>query len=248
MFSLAGKVALVTGGSRGIGRATAEVLAEQGAHVVLTYVGNEAAAAETVAAIGSASGKAEAVRLDTSDAEGSERTIAELAKRLGRLDVLVSNAGISIDALLLRLKDDDFERVLSVNLKGAVACARAAIKVMMRAKTGRIVFVSSVVGEMGNAGQTAYAASKAALLGVTKSLAREYATRGITVNAVTPGYVDTDMTTNLSPEVREKMLIGVPLGRTATAREIAAAVAYLASDEASYVTGHALRVNGGMYM
>jgi 3-oxoacyl-[acyl-carrier protein] reductase len=248
MFSLAGKVALVTGGSRGIGRATAEVLAEQGAHVVLTYVGNEAAAAETVAAIGRASGKAEAVRLDTGDAEGSERTIAEIAKRLGRLDALVSNAGISIDALLLRLKDDDFERVLSVNLKGAVACARAAIKVMMRAKTGRVVFVSSVVGEMGNAGQTAYAASKAALLGVTKSLAREYATRGITVNAVTPGYVDTDMTTNLSPEVREKMLLGVPLGRTATAREIAAAIAYLASDEASYVTGHTLRVNGGMYM
>jgi 3-oxoacyl-[acyl-carrier protein] reductase len=248
MFSLAGKVALVTGGSRGIGRATAEVLAEQGAHVVLTYVGNEAAAAETVAAIERASGKAEAVRLDTADAEGSERTIAEVAKRLGRLDALVSNAGISIDALLLRLKDDDFERVLSVNLKGAVACARAAIKVMMRAKTGRVVFVSSVVGEMGNAGQTAYAASKAALLGVTKSLAREYATRGITVNAVTPGYVDTDMTTNLTPELREKMLLGVPLGRTATAREIAAAIAYLASDEASYVTGHALRVNGGMYM
>ena len=237
MFSLAGKIALVTGGSRGIGRATAEVLAEQGAHVVLTYVGNEAAAAETVAAIERASGKAEAVRLDTGDAEGSERIIAEVAKRLGRLD-----------ALLLRLKDDDFERVLSVNLKGAVACARAAIKVMMRAKTGRVVFVSSVVGEMGNAGQTAYAASKAALLGVTKSLAREYATRGITVNAVTPGYVDTDMTTNLTPELREKMLLGVPLGRTATAREIGAAVAYLASDEASYVTGHALRVNGGMYM
>ena len=140
------------------------------------------------------------------------------------------------------------DRVLSVNLKGAVACARAAIKVMMRAKTGRIVFVSSVVGEMGNAGQTAYAASKAALLGVTKSLAREYASRGITVNAVTPGFIDTDMTSNLSPEVREKMLLGVPLGRTATAREIAAAVAYLASDEASYVTGQALRVNGGMYM
>jgi len=248
MFSLAGKVALVTGGSRGIGRATAEVLAEQGAHVVLTYVGNEAAAGEAVAAVERASGKAEAVRLDAADSEGSERTIAEVAKRLGRLDALICNAGISIDALVLRLKDEDFERVLSVNLKGAVACSRAAIKVMMRAKTGRIVFVSSVVGEMGNAGQTAYAASKAALLGVMKSLAREYATRGITVNAVTPGYVDTDMTSALTPELREKMLVGVPLGRTATAREVAAAVAYLTSDEASYVTGHALRVNGGMYM
>jgi 3-oxoacyl-[acyl-carrier protein] reductase len=248
MFDLAGKVALITGGSRGIGRATAEVLARQGAHVVLTYVGNEAAALEAVASIERASGKAEAVRLDTSDSEGAERTIADVAKRVGRLDVLVCNAGISIDALVLRLKDDDFERVLSVNLKGAVACARAAIKVMMRAKAGRIVFLSSVVGEMGNAGQTAYAASKAALLGVTKSLAREYATRGITVNAVTPGYVDTDMTSALTPELREKMLAGVPLGRTATAHEIAAAVAYLVSDEAAYVTGHALRVNGGMYM
>jgi 3-oxoacyl-[acyl-carrier protein] reductase len=248
MFSLSGKVALVTGGSRGIGRATAEVLAELGAHVALTYVGNETAAAEAVAAIEQSSGKAEALRLDTSDAEACERSIAEVAKRLGRLDVLVCNAGISIDALVLRLKDEDFERVLSVNLKGAVACARAAIKVMMRAKAGRIVFVSSVVGEMGNPGQTAYAASKAALLGVTKSLAREYASRGITVNAVTPGYVDTDMTSGLTPEVREKMLLGVPLGRTATVREVAAAVAYLASDEASYVTGHALRVNGGMYM
>jgi 3-oxoacyl-[acyl-carrier protein] reductase len=248
MFSLSGKVALVTGGSRGIGRATAEVLAELGAHVVLTYVGNEAAAGEAVAAIERASGKAEALRLDTSDAEACERTISEVSKRLGRLDALVCNAGISIDALVLRLKDEDFEKVLAVNLKGAVACARTGIKVMLRAKAGRIVFVSSVVGEMGNAGQTAYAASKAALLGVTKSLAREYATRGITVNAVTPGYTDTDMTINLTPEVREKMLAQVPMGRTATAREVAAAVAYLASDEAAYVTGHALRVNGGMYM
>jgi 3-oxoacyl-[acyl-carrier protein] reductase len=249
MFDLSGKVALVTGGSRGIGRATAEVLAERGAHVVLTYVGNEAAAAETVATIEKkASGRAEAVRLDTADGEACERTVSEVSKRLGRLDVLVCNAGISIDALVLRLKDEDFEKVLGVNLKGSVACARAAVKVMMRARAGRIVFVSSVVGEMGNAGQTAYAASKAALLGVMKSLAREYATRSITVNAVTPGYVDTDMTSNLTPEVREKMLATVPMGRTATAREVAAAVAYLASDEAAYVTGHALRVNGGMYM
>ena len=248
MFSLSGKVALVTGGSRGIGRATAEVLAELGAHVVLTYVGNEAAAADAVGAIERASGKAEAVRLDTADSAACERTVSEVSKRLGRLDVLVCNAGISIDALVLRLKDEDFDKVLGVNLKGAVACARAGIKVMMRARNGRVVFVSSVVGEMGNAGQTAYAASKAALLGVTKSLAREYATRGITVNAVTPGYVDTDMTSNLTPEVREKMLSQVPMGRTATAREVAAAVAYLASEEAAYVTGHALRVNGGMYM
>lgn len=248
MFDLSGKVAFVTGGSRGIGRATAEALAELGAHVVLTYVGNEASARETVDAIVGKGNKAEALRLDVGDGAAAEALIAETAKRLGRLDILVANAGISVDALLLRLKEDDFDRVLGVNLKGAVACARAAIKVMMRAKTGRVIFVSSVVGEMGNVGQTAYAASKAALLGVAKSLAREYASRGITVNAVTPGYVDTDMTTGMTGEAREKTVAGIPLGRTGTAREIATAVAYLASDEAAYVTGHALRVNGGMYM
>jgi 3-oxoacyl-[acyl-carrier protein] reductase len=174
--------------------------------------------------------------------------VADVAKRAGRLDVMVANAGVSIDGLAPRLKDDDFDRTLAVNLKGAVACSRAAIKVMMRAKTGRIVLLSSVVGEMGNVGQTAYAASKAALLGVAKSLAREYASRGITVNAVAPGYVDTDMTSGLTGELRDKMLTTVPLGRTGTAREVAAAIAYLASDEAAYVTGQTLRVNGGMYM
>ena len=248
MFDLSGKVAFVTGGSRGIGRATAEALAELGAHVVLTYVGNEASARETVDSILGKGKKAEALRLDVGDGAAAEALIAETAKRLGRLDILVANAGISVDALLLRLKDDDFDRVLGVNLKGAVACSRAAIKVMMRAKTGRVIFVSSVVGEMGNVGQTAYAASKAALLGVTKSLAREYASRGITVNAVTPGYVDTDMTTAMTGEAREKTVAGIPLGRTGTAREIATAIAYLASDEAAYVTGQTLRVNGGMYM
>jgi len=248
MFDLSGKVAFVTGGSRGIGRATAETLAELGAHVVLTYVGNEASARETVAAILGKGHKAEAVRLDVADGPAAEAAIADAAKRLGRLDILVANAGISVDALLLRMKDDDFDRVLGVNLKGAIACSRAAIKVMMRAKTGRVIFVSSVVGEMGNVGQTAYAASKAALLGVAKSLAREYASRGITVNAVTPGYIDTDMTTAMTGEARERTVAGIPLGRTGTAREIATAIAYLASNEAAYVTGQTLRVNGGMYM
>jgi 3-oxoacyl-[acyl-carrier protein] reductase len=248
MFDLSGKVAFVTGGSRGIGRATAEALAEQGAHVVLTYVGNEAQAREAVESIVGAGRKAEAVRVDVGDGAAAEQAIADAAKRLGRLDVLVANAGIAIDGLLLRLKEDDFDKILNVNVKGAVSCARAAIKVMMRAKTGRVIFLSSVVGEMGNAGQTAYAASKAALLGVTKSLAKEYASRGITVNAVTPGYVDTDMTSVMTGEAREKTVAGIPLGRTGTAREIATAIAYLASDEAAYVTGQALRVNGGMYM
>lgn len=248
MFDLSGKVALVTGGSRGIGRAAVLALAERGAHVVVNYVSNEGAARETVSAVEKAGGKAELLQFDVANGEAAEKAIAEAAKRLGRLDILVNSAGIAIDGLLLRLKDEDFDKILAINVKGAVACSRAAIRTMMRAKTGRIIFLSSVVGEMGNAGQTAYAASKAALLGVTRSLAREYASRGITVNAITPGFIDTDMTSNLTDEQKTAMLTAVPLGRTGTAHEIAAAVAYLASDEAGYVTGQALRVNGGMYM
>lgn len=248
MFDLNGKVAVVTGGSRGIGRAIAEALGSHGAHVVVGYASGEAAAAETVQSITQAGGKAEALRIDVSDTAEAERVVGEVAKRLGRLDILVANAGISVDGLLLRLKDEDFDRILAVNLKGAIATARAAIKPMMRSRSGRIVFVSSVVGETGNVGQTAYAASKAALLGAAKSIAREYASRGITVNAVTPGFVDTDMTRALTDEQRAAIAASIPLGRTGTPREVAAAVLFLASDEASYVTGQALRVNGGMYM
>lgn len=248
MFDLNGKVCLVTGGSRGIGRACAEALAGRGAHVVIGYAGNEAAAREAAAACEAAGGKAELLQIDVSQSAAAEAAVADVAKRLGRLDVLVLSAGISIDGLLLRLKDEDFERTLAVNLKGAVACARGALKPMMRAKGGRIIFLSSVVGETGNVGQTAYAASKAALLGVTKSIAREYASRNITVNAVTPGFIDTDMTRGLPDEAKTAMLSGVPLGRPGTSAEVAAAVVFLASDEAAYVTGHTLRVNGGMYM
>lgn len=246
MFDLTGKVAIVTGGSRGIGRATAEALAEAGAHVVVNYARSEAEAAEVVAGITSRGGKAEAVRFDVAVSSEAEAAITEIAKRLGRLDVLVANAGISIDGLLVQLKDETLTKVFDVNVRGAIACARAAMKVMMRARTGRIVFVSSVVGETGNAGQTAYAASKAALLGVAKSLAKEYGKRGVTVNAVTPGYVETDMTKDLPAAAKEAMLAAVPLGRAATAREIAAPIVFLASDEAAYVTGAVLRVNGGM--
>lgn len=248
MFDLNGKVCLVTGGSRGIGRACAQALAARGAHVVIGYAGNETAAREAAAACEAAGGRAELCQFDVSQTAAAEAAVAEVAKRLGRLDVLVLSAGISLDGLLLRLKDDDFDRTLAVNLKGAVACARGALKPMMRAKGGRIIFVSSVVGEMGNVGQTAYAASKAALLGVAKSLAREYASRNITVNAVTPGFIETDMTRDLPDEAKTAMLSAVPLGRPGTAAEVAAAVVFLASDEAGYVTGHALRVNGGMYM
>jgi 3-oxoacyl-[acyl-carrier protein] reductase len=248
MFDLSGKVAIVTGGSRGIGRSIATNLAAAGAHVVLGYAQGEAAAQSAVEAIHAAGGRAEAARLDVTDTAATERSIQELAKRLGRLDILVANAGIAIDGLLLRLTDEDFEKTLAVNLKGAVASSRAAIKVMMRAKTGRVIFISSIVGEMGNAGQTAYAASKAALIGVAKSIAREYASRNITVNAITPGFIDTDMTANLTEQQRAQISASIPLGRTGTAAEVAAAAVFLASDEAGYITGQTLRVNGGMYM
>jgi 3-oxoacyl-[acyl-carrier protein] reductase len=246
MFDLSGKVALVTGGSRGIGRATAEALAEQGAHVVVNYARGEAEAAAVVEGIIARGGKAEALGFDVTDSATTEAAISAVAKRLGRLDVLVANAGISIDGLLVQMKDETLDRVFAVNVRGALASARAAIKVMMRAKKGRVIFVSSVVGEMGNAGQVAYAASKAAVIGATKSLAREYAKRNITVNAVTPGWIETDMTRDFTPAQKEAMVGSVPLSRSGTAREAAAPIVFLASDEAAYVTGAVLRVNGGM--
>ena len=214
----------------------------------MTYVRDAEAAQRTVQSIEAAGGRAEAEKLDVASFASSEATVAALAKRLGGLDILVANAGIAVDSLLLRLKETDLDAIMNVNLKGALACAQAAIKPMMRARSGRIIFVSSVVGQMGNAGQVAYAASKAALIGAAKSLAREYASRNITVNALAPGYVDTDMTANLDPALRQAMLATVPLGRTATAAEIGAAIAFLASEEAGYITGQVLAVNGGMYM
>lgn len=248
MFDLSGKVALVTGGSRGIGAATSRALAAQGAHVVVGYVRGKEAAEKTLAEIVEAGGRGETLQIDAADFSGSENTVAELSKRLGRLDILVVSAGISIDGLMMRLKEEDLQQTLAVNLGGALAAAKGALKTMMRAKTGRVIFLSSVVGEAGNAGQTAYAASKAGRLGITKSLAKEYASRNITVNAVTPGYIATDMTAALSDEQRAAMLTGVPLKRPGDAAEIGATIAFLASDEAGYITGQAIRVNGGMYM
>jgi 3-oxoacyl-[acyl-carrier protein] reductase len=248
MFSLAGKVAIVTGGSRGIGRSAAEALAAQGAHVVLTYVRGEQEALAAVKGIEERGGKAESIGFDVADAKATEDAIGATAKRLGRLDILVANAGVAIDGLLLRLKEEDFDKIFSVNVKGALASARAAIKVMMRARAGRVIFLSSVVGEMGNPGQAAYSASKSALIGITKTLAREYASRGITVNAVSPGFIDTDMTTAVAGEMKESMLKSIPLERTGRPEEVAAAIAFLSSDEAGYITGQVLRVNGGMYV
>ncbi|HVK65823.1 MAG TPA: 3-oxoacyl-[acyl-carrier-protein] reductase [Polyangium sp.] len=248
MFGLSGKVALVTGASRGIGRATAEALAAQGAYVVVNYVRGEEEARRVVQAIEERGGKAEALGFDVADMQATDEAIAALAKRLGRLDILVANAGIAVDNLVLRVKEEEIDRVFAVNVKGAIGCARAVIKPMMRARAGRIVFLSSIVGEMGNAGQAVYAASKAALLGLSKTLAREYASRSITVNVVAPGFIDTDMTSSLGAEVKEGMLKAIPLGRTGRPEEVAAAVAFLCSDAASYITGETIRVNGGMYM
>jgi 3-oxoacyl-[acyl-carrier protein] reductase len=248
MFDLSGKTALVTGGSRGIGKAAAQALAARGARVILTYARDADAALRAVQEIEAAGGKAEAERLDVANYQESEQTVSALIKRAGRLDILVANAGIAIDGLLMRLKEADLDAVLAVNLKGALACAQAAIKPMARARAGRILFVSSVVGQMGNAGQVAYAASKAALIGATKALAREYASRNITVNALAPGYVDTDMTSGLDAAQREAMLAAVPLGRTAKPEEIASGIVFLASDEAGYITGQVLAATGGMCM
>jgi 3-oxoacyl-[acyl-carrier protein] reductase len=248
MFRLDNKVALVTGGSRGIGRGIAEALAAQGATVVVNYVKGQAAADEVVAGIVGRGGKAEALGFDVGDSAAAEKAVEALAKRHGRLDILVANAGIAIDGLLLRLNDEDLDRMFQINVKGAIACAKAATRSMMRARSGRVIFISSVIGEMGNVGQTGYAATKAAMLGVTKSLAREYAGRKVTVNAITPGFIDTEMTQAMNEAAKEQVLKAIPLGRTGTAADIAAACVYLASDEAAYVTGQTLRVNGGMYI
>ncbi|WP_394826965.1 3-oxoacyl-ACP reductase FabG [Pendulispora albinea] len=248
MFRLDSKIALVTGGSRGIGRACAEALARQGATVIINYVNGEGAAREVESAIVASGGKAEIARFDVADTEATEAQIEAIIKRHGRIDILVASAGVAIDGLLLRLKNEDLDKLFNINVRGALTCARAATKSMMRTKSGRIVFLSSVVGEMGNVGQTAYAASKAALIGAARSIAREYASRNVTVNVISPGFIDTDMTAGMTDAQREQIHKLVPLARTGKAEEIAAAAVYLASDEAGYVTGQVLRVNGGMYV
>jgi 3-oxoacyl-[acyl-carrier protein] reductase len=247
--NFSGKVALVTGASRGIGRAIAVRLARGGATVALNYAGNEAAAKEALDLVLAAGApKAKLLRFDVADPAACTKAVEEVVGELGGLHVLVNNAGISIDGLLMRLKDDDWNRQLQVNLTGAFNLMRAASRPMMKARGGAIVNVSSVVGEMGNAGQAAYAATKAGLLGLTKSVARELASRSIRVNAVTPGYIDTDMTAALPEAAKNKMKELIPLERLGAAEDVANAVAWLASDEAAYVTGEVLKVNGGMYM
>jgi 3-oxoacyl-[acyl-carrier protein] reductase len=244
-----GKAALVTGGSRGIGRAVAVALAEGKCALAINYAGNEAAAEGTKAmCLGAGAPKVLLMKFDVADPAACSRAVEEAVTQLGGLQVLVNNAGIALDQLVMRIKDQDWQRQLDVNLTGAFNLIRAASRPMMKQRGGAIVNMTSVVGEMGNAGQAAYAATKAGIIGLTKSAARELASRSIRVNAVSPGFIDTDMTAGLPEPVRQKMLEAIPLGRLGTAREVADCVAWLASDAASYLTGEVVRVNGGMYM
>jgi len=241
-----GQVALVTGASRGIGRAIAGRLAAQGALVVAAARGDNAGA--SVAEITAAGGRAEALTLDVTDAAAVEAAPGDIVKRHGRLDILVSNAGVTRDQLLMRMKRDDWDAVLATNLTATFLLAQAAMRPMLKQRGGRIIAISSVVGQTGNAGQSNYAASKAGLIGFAKALAREVASRAITVNIVAPGMIETDMTRAIAAKAQVDWSSQIPLGRLGTVDEVAAAVSFLASDEASYITGHVLAVNGGMYM
>jgi 3-oxoacyl-[acyl-carrier protein] reductase len=246
MVQLTGKVALVTGASRGIGRAIATRLAEQGATVVAAARGDHAkACADELMAAGH---RAEAITLDVTDADAVGAAPGDIVKRLGRLDIVVSNAGITRDQLLMRMKRDDWDAVLATNLTATFLLTQAAMRPMLKQKGGRIIAISSVVGQIGNAGQANYAASKAGLIGFAKALAREVASRSITVNVVAPGLIETEMTRAIAEKAQIDWATQIPLGRLGTVDEVAAAVSFLASDEASYITGHVLAVNGGMYM
>lgn len=245
--SLEGRVALVTGASQGIGRAIALALAEAGATMALA-ARNEAKLLEVKAAIEAAGGKAETFPLDVSSEESIKTTAKEMVSKLGAVHILVNNAGVTRDGLVLRMKSADWDDVLTTNLKGAFLLTQALLQPMMKARWGRVINITSVVGETGQAGQANYAASKAGLIGLTKSLAREFASRNITVNAVAPGFIETDMTGVLTDDQKSAMLGMVPLARAGTVDDIAAAVRFLAGEEAGYITGHTLDVNGGMYM
>jgi len=242
------RIALVTGASRGIGRSIAIDLAKQGAFVIVNYSSSPEAAQETLNAIREVGGDGEILKFSVQDSQAVENAFDGIKSRHGKLDILVNNAGISRDGLVLRMKDEEWLQTLAVNLNGAFFCSRAAARLMLKAKWGRIVNISSVVGEMGNAGQVPYVSSKAGLIGMTKSLAKELASRNVTVNAITPGFIETDMTAALDEKLREEHMKAIPLGRYGQAEEVAHLVTFLTSDASAYITGQVIGINGGMYM
>ena len=242
------KIAVVTGGSRGIGAAIAKKLASQGMTVIINYCGSEGRALAVKSEIEAAGGQAEAWRCDVSDCGQCESFVKAVMEKYGRIDVLVNNAGITRDGLMMRMTDEDFSRVIDTNLKGTFYMMRFVSRHMLKAKKGRIINMASVVGLMGNAGQVNYAASKAGVIGATKSAAKELASRGITVNAIAPGFIDTEMTGALSEKVQEQILTQIPLGTFGKPEDIANCAAFLASDEAAYITGQVIQVDGGMCM
>jgi len=245
---LDGKTAVITGGSRGIGRATAVKMAENGANIAIIYAGNKEAAEETRYQAGCFGVKAEVFQCPVEDGERVKAVSAEIAAAFGKIDILVNNAGITKDQLLLKMSEDDFERVIDVNLKGAFNCIRHFSRYIMRSPEGRIINISSVIGLTGNAGQANYAASKAGIIGLTKTAAREFAGRGVTCNAIAPGYIETDMTAVLPENLAEKLKASIPLGRTGQAGDVANLAVFLASKAAGYITGEVIRVDGGMAM
>ena len=245
---LDGKVALVTGASRGIGRAIALKLAAEGAKVAINYAGNTAKAEEVKAEIEKNGGQAILVQADVADSAAVEAMVNTTVEAFGQIDILVNNAGITRDGLMMRMKDEDFDAVINTNLKGVFYCTKLVSKLMMKKRSGRIINMASVVGLMGNAGQTNYAAAKAGVIGFSKSAAKELAARGITVNMVAPGFIDTDMTAAMTDKAKEMTLTGIPLNRMGTPEDVANAVAFLVSDNASYITGQVINVDGGMVM
>ena len=245
---LDGKVAIVTGASRGIGRSVAISLAKAGAKVVINYAGNTAAAEEVKAIIEAAGGQGLLVQADVANEDAVAAMVKQTVNAFGRIDILVNNAGITRDNLLMRMKEGDWDDVMNTNLKGIFMCTKAISRVMMKQKYGKIINMTSVVGLTGNAGQSNYAAAKAGVIGFTKSMAKELASRGITVNAIAPGFINTDMTSVLSNQIKDELIAKIPLGRLGSTEDVAAAVLFLVSDSANYVTGQTLNIDGGMVM
>ncbi|MGK7378437.1 3-oxoacyl-[acyl-carrier-protein] reductase [Planococcus sp. 1R117A] len=248
MTNLTGKTAIVTGASRGIGAEIARKLATAGAKIVVNYSGSQEKAEAVVAEIQANGGEAIAVKANVSDSEAVKAMIDETMSTFGSIDVLVNNAGITRDNLMMRMKDDEWDDVINTNLKGVFICTKAVTRQMMKQRSGRIVNISSIVGVMGNAGQANYVAAKAGVIGLTKTTARELASRGITANAIAPGFISTDMTDKLNEDIQKTMLAQIPLGRFGEAEEVAKAALFLASDESSYMTGQTLHLDGGMVM